>query len=125
MRNHNHPTLAPLPEHCIRGPELSDSEAISAELRKTDVAALAAYRQGIDLLITAYDLLADLTRLEELTQTRNFQLGLLRTLERQNRHAFAAALADYDRRRAAAEDEQAQTNGAGGRPCEQQVQHGA
>lgn len=89
--------MTPLPQTCIRGPELADPALIGAEIRAADSAALAAYQQGIDLLLTARTLLDAQSRLRELEQTRPFLLGQLKTLEQQHPSQFAAALAAYDR----------------------------
>jgi hypothetical protein len=87
-----------LPETCIRGPEIRDPEALSAEIRAADAAALAAYQHGIELLISARAMLDTHARLAELRQTRAFLLGQLRTLEQRHPAAFASALAAYDLR---------------------------
>jgi hypothetical protein len=89
--------MTPLPETCIRGPELADPALIGAEIRAADSAALAAYQQGIDLLLTARTLLDAQTRLRELHQARAFLLGQLKTLEQQHPSQFAAAIAANDR----------------------------
>jgi hypothetical protein len=89
--------MTPLPETCIRGPELADPALIGAEIRAADSAALAAYQQGIDLLLRARTLLDVQNRLCELKQARAFLLGQLKTLEQQHPSQFAAALATYDR----------------------------
>src|SRR5947207_6041762 len=91
---------AALPETCIRGPELTDPATISTEIRAADRAALAAYQQGMELLIAARSLLDAQTRLQELSQTRAFLLHQLETLERQEPDRFTAALAAFDQRRA-------------------------
>ena len=87
-----------LPETCIRGPEISDPQALSAEICAVDAAALAAYQHGIELLIASRTMLDTHARVAELRQTRAFLLGQLKTLEQQHPSAFAAALAAYDRR---------------------------
>jgi hypothetical protein len=89
--------MTPLPETCIRGPELADPALIGAEIRAADSAALTAYQQGIHLLLTARTLLDAQSRLRELEQARAFLLGQLKTLEQQHPSQFAAALAAYDR----------------------------
>jgi hypothetical protein len=85
-----------LPDTCIRGPEITDPAAISTEIGAADPAALAAYRHGADLLMSARALLDQHARLAELRQTRAFLLGQLRTLEQQHPVAFVRALRAYD-----------------------------
>jgi len=92
-----------LPDSCIRGPEMSDPALISREIGVADAAALAAYRQGAELLAATRALLDQRTRLAALQQTRAFLVGQLRTLEQQHPDAFTRALAAYDNNRAPTE----------------------
>ena len=87
----------PLPPSCIRGPELSDVTQIADAIASTDSAALSAYQEGIELLITIQALEQDLARLEELKQTRAFLIEQLELMEREHPQTFDQARAAFER----------------------------
>ena len=89
--------LSPLPLSCIRGPELSDLTQIADAIASTDGAALYAYAQGIELIITIQALEQDLARLEELKQTRMFLIEQLELMECEYPRAFDRTRAAFDR----------------------------
>lgn len=90
--------ILPTPPTCIRGPELADNAQIADQIRSADEAALQAYQQGIELIITIQGLQRDEAHLEELKQTRAFLIGQLELMEREHPRAFDAARATFDQR---------------------------
>lgn len=89
----------PLPDSCIRGPELHDPQAIQQQIAQQDEAALECYCTGIELVQHVWRLLKMQQRLHERRAARTFLLHQLRVMEQQHPQGVSAALALFDQQR--------------------------
>lgn len=82
----------PLPEGCIRGPDVHDSHLVIQYIQRTGANALHAYLEGVNALVEIERLLRLQEKLNELRRIRRFALTQLTVLEQRNPHAVATAL---------------------------------
>lgn len=86
----------PLPDSCIRGPELHEPQDIQQQIAQQDWAALESYRVGIDLVQRVWQLMEVQEQMQERRMARTFLLHQLRVMEQQTSQAVSAALSLFD-----------------------------
>ncbi len=110
----------PLPDSCIRGPELHDPQDIQHQIAQQDWAALESYGVGIDLVQRVWKLMEVRERMHERLKARAFLLHQLRSMEQQTSQAVSAALALFDQQRS----DQVIDSASAAQPAEESAEKG-